>query len=108
MKQERISIYPDKDGLDLILGSLEAKIMEIVWSENKVSVKQAFYKLQKSGNPAYTTVMTVMNRLVEKELLKKVKNGRHFEYSAFKTKEIFLKERISILENSLKKLKSLK
>ena len=68
------------NGLDAILGELERPIMEAVWAGGEVSVTAVSASL--SGNPAYTTVKTVMERLERKGLLTRARQGRAFLYRA--------------------------
>lgn len=59
--------------------------MKAVWAaRGPVAVRHVVERLNR-GRPrplAYTTVMTVMNRLVEKEALRRERRGRGYEYSA--------------------------
>lgn len=73
-----------------ILGDLERAIMDIVWSREGATVRDVVDALRSSRTPAYTTVMTVMNRLVEKKLLQRKQGGQSFRYSAVKSKCDFL------------------
>lgn len=52
-----------------VLGELESKIMEEVWKIKNATVRDVLNKISKKKKLAYTTVMTVMNRLHEKGLL---------------------------------------
>ncbi len=50
---------------DYQLGELEEAIMEIVWQRDaEVTVREVWEALQPTRSLAYTTVMTVMSRLV--------------------------------------------
>jgi predicted transcriptional regulator len=80
---------PNKKGLRKVLGDLETEIMEIAWSRRQVTVKQAHEKLQQRRDLAYTTVMTVMSRLAEKGLLKRVREGAAYVYRPASTREEF-------------------
>ncbi|MDQ3342954.1 MAG: BlaI/MecI/CopY family transcriptional regulator [Actinomycetota bacterium] len=73
----------------LSLGSLEAKIMHVVWQEGDVflSVRDVLGRLDE--DLAYTTVMTVMNRLYEKGLLRRRRDGRAWLYRPAMTREAF-------------------
>lgn len=74
-----------------ILGELESDIMETVWKINEpVSVKFVLGTLQNKRKIAYTTVMTVMGRLVEKGLLKRKTSGKAYVYQAAFSKDKFL------------------
>lgn len=73
------------------LGELESEIMKIVWSQkNSVSVKIVTEILQQKRKIAYTTVMTIMGRLVEKGLLKRTSEGKAYNYQAAYSKDKFL------------------
>lgn len=67
------------------LGSLERKVMELVWDYGETNVRA----LQTRHFPdlAYTTLMTTLDRLYKKGLLQRRKSGRAFYYSAAHTRE---------------------
>jgi predicted transcriptional regulator len=71
------------------LGSLEAKIMQALWDRpgEYLSVRETRPLL--GGNPAYTTVMTVMARLNEKGLLRRRRDGKAWVYRAAMTREAY-------------------
>ncbi|HEY7790582.1 MAG TPA: BlaI/MecI/CopY family transcriptional regulator [Vicinamibacterales bacterium] len=62
------------------LGSLEQRLMEIVWASREVTVREALDALD--TDIAYTTVMTTLDRLFKKGLLERRKEGRAFAYAA--------------------------
>jgi predicted transcriptional regulator len=67
------------------LGPLESKIMELVWAARKpLTVRDILERLNADRSPqlAYTTVMTVMNRLVGKDVLRRTRQGRGYAYEA--------------------------
>jgi predicted transcriptional regulator len=71
------------------LGSLEADIMGFIWREKKaLTVRDVVVALAKKRQSAYTTVMTVMNRLVAKGILKRQPNGGHYTYQAVQAAEM--------------------
>lgn len=53
------------------LGELEAKIMEVVWTLKKASVRDVLNNLKCEKKLAYTTIMTVMSRLYDKNILRR-------------------------------------
>ncbi|MGQ0438141.1 BlaI/MecI/CopY family transcriptional regulator, partial [Bacillus sp. B-TM1] len=71
-------------------GPLEAKIMEIVWSSEGITIKEVQQKLSEESPVNFNTVMTVMNRLVEKLHLEKQTVKRSGIYRAVQTKDEFL------------------
>src|SRR5437868_9836926 len=65
------------------LHELEAEIMEEVWRQDETNVKLVMEALNRKAKPprAYTTYMTVMRRLDDKELLARTREGRADTYS---------------------------
>lgn len=65
------------------LGELEAAIMDVVWRSNDaVRVRDVLDELESVRNPAYTTVMTVMDNLYRKGWLSRELDGRAYSYQA--------------------------
>src|SRR5437016_5943110 len=87
-----------------VLGTLESQIMQFVWQMQHATASDVHHELQRSGyiaksenrkakagNPmsaqreggeiAYTTVMTTMSRLYEKQILHRRKVGMSFVYT---------------------------
>ena len=89
IKNYSFTFNPNKKGLRKILGDLESDIMEIIWDNGDITVRQVFENLNEKRNLAYTTVMTVMSRLADKGLLEKVKEGAAFVYCAQFSREEF-------------------
>lgn len=74
-------------GLERFLGELELAIMEIVWQQAPVTVREVLTTLRAQGRTlAYTTVMTVMGRLVEKGWLRADSQERAFRYHAVRSR----------------------
>lgn len=94
---------PDGSGLEVFLGSMEARLMELAWKHGDLTVKKALSLLGTNSRPAYTTVMTVLSRLADKGLLVREKEGRHFAYRASVDRETFLADRIRRVKTCLKK-----
>ncbi len=66
-------------------GPLEGEVMEAIWrADGPVSVRLIVDQLNelRSAPLAYTTVMTVMSRLAEKDVLSRNKVGREYIYEA--------------------------
>lgn len=74
-----------------VLGELESEVMEIIWqSSGSIAVRTVTQSLQKRRQIAYTTVMTIMNRLMDKGLLNRQQDGRVYLYSSAVSKDKFL------------------
>jgi predicted transcriptional regulator len=91
----------DQVGLNRFFGPLEAKIMEILWNGNEMSIKEVQQTIEKEKEINFNTVMTVMNRLVEKNILQKRLEGRTSFYKPIKTKEEFIDEQSRKLTENL-------
>ncbi|PZD96048.1 BlaI/MecI/CopY family transcriptional regulator [Paenibacillus sambharensis] len=66
----------NEEGLNRFFGPLEAKIMSIIWSQSKVTIREVQEALGEQHPLSFNSVMTVMNRLIEKGHLSKVSEGR--------------------------------
>lgn len=68
------------------LGQLEAEVMQRVWARGgEVSVRDLHTEF--ASRLAYTTLMTTLDRLYKKELLKRRKFGRAFLYTPIVTEQ---------------------
>jgi predicted transcriptional regulator len=76
-----IRFNPANSGLAKILGPLEAEIMLLVWREEHSTVKQVHDHLAQGREIAYTTVMTTMQRLADKGVLQRHREGLADIYS---------------------------
>jgi predicted transcriptional regulator len=64
------------------IGSLEADILSVVWEHDTSTVRDVYETLRARRPIAYTTVMTVMNNLVKKQLLAQDKSAIAYVYRA--------------------------
>ena len=98
-----ITFKPAEPGLEKFFGKLEATVIDIAWEHNPVTIKRVLYFLNTEQNHqyAYTTVMTVMNRLVNKNILKRTKKGHSFIYEALIGKDDFLDQAVDLIIESL-------
>lgn len=70
------------------LGQLEAAVMQRLWSwDHPVAVRDVLEDLVKERPLAYTTVMTVLDNLHSKGVVRREKLGRAFLYSPTVTRE---------------------
>ena len=93
---------PDAEGLEVFLGPTEALLMDLMWRLGGLTAKKALALIDSVPKPAHTTLITVLNRLVDKGLVRREKNGRSFVYHPLQTRETFLKERIERIRSSLR------
>ncbi len=74
-------------------GELEAEVMRVVWaSPEPVGIQRITDTLNESRPLAYTTVMTVTERLRSKRWLVRVKQGRSYRYSALRSADDYTAE----------------
>ncbi|NNG96788.1 BlaI/MecI/CopY family transcriptional regulator [Gordonia araii] len=65
------------------LGDLERAVMDTLWdSSAPQTVRQVHESLNRSRNLAYTTVMTVLQRLAKKGLVTQIRDDRAHKYQA--------------------------
>lgn len=73
----------NESGLNRFFGPLEAKIMDILWSDLEMTIKEVQLVLDREKLTNFNTVMTVMNRLVEKGILQRGWKGEHLFINRF-------------------------
>lgn len=69
-----------------LTGSLEQKIIDILWN-SETSLKPSEVQMLLKGDLAYSTIKTVLERLHEKGILQRKKVGNAFSYFPKQTKE---------------------
>jgi predicted transcriptional regulator len=74
------------------LGDLERAVMEHLWTSAEthpegVTVREVLESFEGERDIAYTTVMTVLDRLSKKELVTRVLDGRAWRYLPADTRE---------------------
>lgn len=74
------------------LSNLEAEIMQIVWQDGKVTVRDVHETMLGNGYIPYTTVMAAMNNMAQKGLLKQNKNGKAYIYTPAVSKTAVAKD----------------
>jgi predicted transcriptional regulator len=69
------------------LTDAELEVMQVVWELGEATVRQVHEVLSEQRQVAYTTVMTIMNILEEKEYLRRSsKEGRAYVYEPVQPK----------------------
>ena len=68
------------------LGDLQAAVMETVWKLREATVEQVRRKIRRPKPPAYTTVLTVMQKLEKAGWLEHRREGRAYVYNATRTR----------------------
>ena len=85
-------------------GQLEAVVMERLWSYGRAAhVREVLEDLQRDRTIAYTTVMTVMDKLWKKGWLRRTLVGRAYAYEPIVSRENYtarlMREALSSSEN---------
>ncbi len=98
-----IRIRPEQDGLRTSLFDLEAEIMELVWDKDwqEFAVADVHKALERARPIAYTTVMTTVARLYDKEVLQRRSDGRRYLYQPRLSRQAFAETLTREVLNSL-------
>jgi predicted transcriptional regulator len=72
----------------MALGDLEREVMTRLWAaDGLLTVRQVHEQLSRDRGLAYTTVMTVLDRLAKKGVVTREKADRAYLYAAAQTRE---------------------
>jgi predicted transcriptional regulator len=72
----------------MALGDLEREVMAKLWDANEpLTVRQVHEALSRDRDLAYTTVMTVLDRLAKKGVVVQQKADRAYRYTPAQTRE---------------------
>lgn len=69
------------------LGELQKAVMEIVWEDGGATVRQVLQRLGREPEPAYTTILSVMQKLEKAGWLTHRAEGRTYVYLPTKTRD---------------------
>lgn len=97
-------VRPDRPGIRMVLGDLEAEIMELVWARpagQGTTVRHVFEVLYERRRLAYTTVMNTMARLARKRLLRADKADQTYVYYPTLSREAFVSRFVGRVLESL-------
>ena len=77
----------------MALGELERKVMELLWDAvGPQSVRDVHHALSHDRELAYTTVMTVLDRLAKKGVVRRERDGRAYRYLPVQDREEMVAE----------------
>ncbi|GAA1659677.1 BlaI/MecI/CopY family transcriptional regulator [Glycomyces endophyticus] len=84
------------------LGELETAIMDVLWAASApLTVRAVLGSLSRDPEPAYTTVMTVLDNLHRKDIVTRERTGRAWAYRPALGRDEFDAEAMaSVLESS--------
>lgn len=97
----------NKEENNMICGILEIEILNSIWNlqnqdeDMNISVAEVVECLNKNNlDRAYTTIKTVMDRLVSKDLLVRYKSGKKFFYRSTLDRDEVAKDTIKEVANN--------
>ncbi|MDQ2817187.1 MAG: BlaI/MecI/CopY family transcriptional regulator [Candidatus Eremiobacteraeota bacterium] len=86
---------PEAVGVEQVLGSLQAVIMECLWEQGPQSPAELHKLLSAKQEIAYTTVFTELSRLSKKGAVRKKARQSQKRYEATASKETFISSMVS-------------
>ncbi len=86
------------------VGELEGAVLEALWEEGELSTPAVHEKVGSPRTLAYTTILTVLQRLLKKGLVTRREAGRAHLYSAALSREEFERLRGAALAATLTQL----
>jgi predicted transcriptional regulator len=80
-------------------GELEQQVLSVLWAADEPLIAREVQG-RLDDPPAYTTVTTILDRLHQKGVVKRVERGRAFAYTALVTESVATAQRVrSLLRN---------
>ncbi len=92
MKRLTSTFRPHKTGRGRVLGDLEKSVMDVLWEKGEVTGREVFEETGQERALAFTTILTVMDRLLKKGLIKRMKRGRLYVYRASMSRDEFVRQ----------------
>ncbi len=96
MDEKELILHPDRQGLRMILGDLEADIMDAIWSRSRddrehwCTVRDIYEAMREDRRIAYTTVMNTMTRLAKKGVLQSTHRDLAYLYRPRQSRDDFI------------------
>ena len=92
MKRLTSTFKPHKAGLGRVLGDIEKPVMDVLWDRDEVTGREVFEEVSRGRPLAFTTILTVLDRLLKKGLIRRTKRGRLFVYTAAMSRDDFVRQ----------------
>ncbi len=80
------------EGYSKMLGRLEQEILDVLWAKGPISGKAVHSDINRARDIALTTVLTVIERLAKKGLVKKERGEGVYMYSCAYSRDEFARE----------------
>ena len=85
----KVVFRPSRAGLGKIFGSAELPVLEALWEKGALTGRGVFEEVSRSKELAYTTVLTIVGRMVKKGSVKRKKIEGLYYYEAAMNKSEF-------------------
>lgn len=92
-ERKELILHPDRQGLRMVLGELEADIMDVVWQQldgEWCTVRDVYEVMLAERRIAYTTVMNTMGRLAKKGVLESTSRDQAYLYRPRQSRDAFI------------------
>ena len=83
------------------VGELEASVLAVLWDHGELTTPGVFDRVGRPRGLAYTTILTVLQRLHKKGLLSRRGEGKAHVYSPVLSREQFAERRGEILASTM-------
>jgi predicted transcriptional regulator len=87
----KVVFKPSQPGLAKIVGSAERPILEVLWEKGPLTGREIYEQVRKGKALAYTTVLTLVSRMVKKGSVRRRKVDGLYAYEAALKKAEFEK-----------------
>lgn len=94
----------DKQGLELFVGPLEAKLLDVLWSAKKPLASKDIHRIllvDHAQQQAYNTIVTTLKRMAKKGLLKTIKRAVLHYTPAIQSEDDFIDYSVSLIATKL-------
>jgi predicted transcriptional regulator len=88
----KLSFLSKKKGMGPLSGELELPVMEILWDKGPLKGRDLYIEVRKQKGIAYTTALTVLDRLSRKGLVKKARDSGTILFSSGVSQEQYESE----------------
>lgn len=92
VKRLTSAFKPHKAGLGMVLGDIERLVMDVLWRRGEATGREVLADIGKEKSLAFTTILTVMDRLLKKGLIRRVKKEGLFVYTPSMSKDEFVRQ----------------
>lgn len=92
-EEKELILRPDRQGLSMVLGELEADIMDVIWRRSEgewCTVRDVYETMLPHRHIAYTTVMNTMTRLAKKGVLESAHRDQAYLYRPRQSRDNFI------------------